>query len=267
MSKQFNIITGLPRSGSTLLCNILNQNPKFHASETSALVRILTAVKAGWENFPENMAVDNMDRKINVLRGIVDSYYQDKDSDELEIIFDKNRAWLNEPELAKLLFGDNFRMIVCVRNLVDIVASFEKLFRSNNSVFDIQDKKNFDMSTTSKRAEVWCSEKGPIGSTVISLQELQLRLRKKHIYIIEFDELVNDPKTVLDELYDELHIEKFEHNFQDVQVATRIEDDRFHGILGLHKINSIVKPPINTSRAVLGEEVFAKWSGGNFWKK
>ena len=35
--KNFNIITGMPRSGSTLLCNILSQNPAFHAGATSPL--------------------------------------------------------------------------------------------------------------------------------------------------------------------------------------------------------------------------------------
>jgi sulfotransferase len=35
MTKQFHFISGLPRSGSTLLSALLLQNPRFHAGMTS----------------------------------------------------------------------------------------------------------------------------------------------------------------------------------------------------------------------------------------
>ena len=40
--KEYYFISGLPRSGSTLLSSILRQNPKFHADISSSLEPILS---------------------------------------------------------------------------------------------------------------------------------------------------------------------------------------------------------------------------------
>lgn len=37
-AKKYYFISGLPRSGSTLLANILAQNPRFHATATSGIL-------------------------------------------------------------------------------------------------------------------------------------------------------------------------------------------------------------------------------------
>lgn len=263
MSKKFNIIAGLPRSGSTLLCNLLNQNEKFHATETSALVRVLTAVKTGWENVTENIASNNINKKENVLKAIVNGYF---DEIEKEVIFDRNRAWNNEPELAKLVFGEDVKIILCVRNLVDILASFEKLFRKNNSIYDTTDKRNFggDFSTVLKRCDTWASVKGPIGSSLEALQELLLR-SSDNTLIIEFDSLLNEPQKTLDKIYNFIGEKYFKHDFNNI-IQTTKEDDRFHGILGLHDIHNKITIPKNDSRIILGNNVFTKYNGGEFWR-
>jgi sulfotransferase len=38
--KKIHFINGMPRSGSTLLCNILAQNPKFHVTPTSYVAEV-----------------------------------------------------------------------------------------------------------------------------------------------------------------------------------------------------------------------------------
>jgi len=39
--KEIYFINGMPRSGSTLLCNILAQNPEFHVTPTSGLSELV----------------------------------------------------------------------------------------------------------------------------------------------------------------------------------------------------------------------------------
>ena len=62
-SKKINVICGLPRSGSTLLCNILNQNPDFHASSTSPLAQTLGALSQFLSTSPEVKSDLYNDRK------------------------------------------------------------------------------------------------------------------------------------------------------------------------------------------------------------
>ena len=263
MSKKYHVIAGLPRSGSTLLCNLLNQNPKFHATETSALPRILTSVKAGWENIPENVASNNINKKEAVLKSIVQGYFEDVDR---EVIFDRNRAWASEPELAKLVFGEETKIILCVRTLVDILASFEKLFRKNNSIFDVTDKKSFgdDFDTVEKRCGVWASNKGPVGSSLEMLQELILRSHD-NLLIVEFDELLSNTQKTLDKIYKFIGEDSYTHDLENIEQTTA-EDDRFHGMLGLHNIQNKINKPVNDSRIILGNSVFKKYSSGEFWR-
>ena len=264
MSKKFHVIAGLPRSGSTLLCNLLNQNPKFHATETSALPRILTSVKAGWENILENVASNNINKKEAVLKSIVQGYFGDIDR---EVIFDRNRAWASEPELAKLVFGGGTKIIVCVRNLVDILASFEKLYRNNNAIFDIIDKKALgeNFITVEQRCDTWASTKGPIGSSLLSLQELMLRSHK-NLKIVEFDTLISDTQGTLDQIYAFIGEDSYEHDLNNIEQTTH-EDDRFHGILGLHNIQNKINIPVSNSRLILGDAIYKKYNGGEFWRK
>lgn len=60
--RKFNFISGLPRSGSTLLSAILRQNPHFHAGMTSPVATlfksVITAVSAGSEHANRLRIVD-----------------------------------------------------------------------------------------------------------------------------------------------------------------------------------------------------------------
>jgi hypothetical protein len=65
---KFHFISGLPRSGSTLLSAILRQNPRFHAGISSSLCPLFTStmnVMAG-----EGHALIGKERRENVLRGL-----------------------------------------------------------------------------------------------------------------------------------------------------------------------------------------------------
>ena len=52
IDKNVHFISGMPRSGSTLLCNILNQNPRFHATGTSGVLDLLLLVRNNWNLIP-----------------------------------------------------------------------------------------------------------------------------------------------------------------------------------------------------------------------
>ena len=47
--KRLYFVAGLPRSGSTLLCNILMQNPAIYASATSGIPEVLRGIRDGWD--------------------------------------------------------------------------------------------------------------------------------------------------------------------------------------------------------------------------
>ena len=72
IEKSFAFISGLPRSGSTLLCNILAQNPEAKVSKaTSGLHDVLFGVRNQWDRLTEHQA-EGVDpaRLKRVLQGI-----------------------------------------------------------------------------------------------------------------------------------------------------------------------------------------------------
>lgn len=122
--KTYYFVAGMPRSGSTLLCNILAQNPRFHVTGTSGIMDIMFGVRNSWDNLIEFKAAPNEAAKVRVLRGILDSYYS---NEERPVVFDKCRGWLSLIEMAEMVLGHNAKILVPVRDIRDVLASFEKL--------------------------------------------------------------------------------------------------------------------------------------------
>ncbi len=91
--KRIYFLAGLPRSGSTLLANILAQHPKMHVTPTSGVVDMLVQVRNGWD---QNDAFRAMERKLseevkgNVLRAMLQAYFSHVDK---PVCIDKNRYW------------------------------------------------------------------------------------------------------------------------------------------------------------------------------
>ena len=82
------MIAGLPRSGSTLLCNILNQNPRFHATSTSGILEIVLAIRNQWDNVVALKASKNKAGKNAVIKGILNNYFSTIDR---PVVFDNSR--------------------------------------------------------------------------------------------------------------------------------------------------------------------------------
>ena len=72
LNKKIFIVAGLPRSGSTLLMNILGQNDAFFVTPTSGILDIIVYIRNSWNNNPALLATDRQSREarqIAVMRG------------------------------------------------------------------------------------------------------------------------------------------------------------------------------------------------------
>src|SRR5665213_1219332 len=82
-------ISGLPRSGSTLLAAILRQNPRFRAGMTSPVAGLFNAMEDATAGKNEaSIFVTNAQRDA-ILRGVFSAFYRDADG----LIFDTSRMW------------------------------------------------------------------------------------------------------------------------------------------------------------------------------
>jgi sulfotransferase len=256
--RKYNIVSGLPRSGSTLLCAILNQNPKFHASETSALPGILAGVRRGWEEIIENVAAPKMTVKINVLRAIAEAYYEHLNPSK-EVVFDKSRAWMSEYHLAEMVFGKEAKYLLCTRDVPEILASFEKIYRKSKGYWLSSDSKNFPKPTNylEGRCDLLMSEDGPVGSALRSMHEL--KRYTNNVAIVDFNQLTFKPEETMNEIYQFLGMDYYSHDFDNVNRVTE-ENDLVHGYPELHKIRSKVSPVLSEAKTILGN-LYSKYNG------
>ena len=125
--QRFHFISGLPRSGSTLLAAILRKNPRFHAGMSSllgGLVGSLLGEMSGRNEF--SVFIDDAQRQ-RVLCGVIENCYAGIPND---VIFDTSRTWCARMALLKTLVP-GAKVIACVRQMPWVLDSVERLIRRN----------------------------------------------------------------------------------------------------------------------------------------
>lgn len=261
--KTFYFIAGMPRAGSTLLANLLAQNPRFHTTGTSGIMDVMFNVRNTWDNLLEFKAAPDEPAKLRVLRGILNNFYANIDK---PVVFDKCRGWLSLIEMAEAVLGYKVKILVPVRDMRDVLASFEKLWRENSKTRQVgQESANyFQFQTVQGRTEVWMQPNQPVGLAYARITDALNRGLGDRMFLVDFDDFTNDPGEMMQNIYAFLDEPFFEHDFNNVEQVTW-EDDSVHGFAGLHNIRKKVAPMGPQWPKVLGP--FAeKYGALNFWK-
>jgi sulfotransferase len=254
-SKQFVLLGGIPRSGSTLLCNILAQNPSIHATASSGCVDLLFGVRNAWDRLIEHKsAVDvegNLRSKLRVMRAMLDAYHG---GTEKPVIVDKSRGWIALLEMAEYVLGHRAKVIVPVRNVADVLSSFERLHRKQSAISQTphEAENYYQFQTVEGRCEFWMRTDQPVGLAVSRVHDAIRRGYRDRLHFVPFDDLTAKPRDTLNKIYSFLKLPLFEHNFDHVEQVTE-EDDSMHGFAGLHTIRSRVEPVESDWRRVIGD--------------
>lgn len=262
--KKVAFIAGLPRSGSTLLCNILNQNPRFAATGTSGILSLLVGIRDSWETNNELLASASKEIKLTTLQGAFDGFHANI---EEPVIFNKSRGWTSYVEMAEAILEAPPKIIAPVRDIPDILASFEKIFRKNAGIDAFPQERAFpgQWKTLAGRLEVLSKSDQPFGFAYNSLKDAFDRGHGDKIHLVEYVDLTHSPKETMQKLYEFLEEDYYEHDFGNVEQVVQ-ENDLFHGIQGLHDIRSEVKPQISDANRILGEQLVKFYSNNHFWR-
>lgn len=247
--RQLHFISGLPRSGSTLLSNILAQNEKFHVTSTSGILNILVMIRNQWDNFEEFKASPDDAAKKRVLKGVLDAYHN-----EDKIIFDKSRGWLAYLEMAEMILGRKAKVLVPVRDLRDVIASFEKIWRENTKLRPLsQEVANLaDWQTLDGRCKIWANSAQPVGIAYNRIKDALQRGFKDRMHFVRFEDLTSKPERTMKKVYAFLEEDYFEHDFENVEQVTQENDLLAYGIPNLHTIRNKVEAMEPQWPAVLG---------------
>lgn len=251
MVKKIFYNSSLPRSGSTLLQNILGQNPEMHTTPTSGLFEMLIGCRSYFSNGIEWKAQNSEEVEKgfkSFLKSGMYGYY-DGITDK-PYVMDKSRGWGMEYDFINA-FDPNPKIICMVRDIRAVYASLEKKYRANPLVeTNIANWGDLVGTTTDKRVSVW-SANPPIGPAIDRLYQVLVQGLHTNILFIKYEDLCIDPEQELKKVYQYLEIPYFQHDFDNVEQVTH-EDDKWYGIFGDHLIRKKIEPLKDDFREVLG---------------
>lgn len=248
--KKIYFIAGLPRSGSTLLANVLAQNPRFHATSTSGVLDVISGIRNQWDSIIEFKANPNDAAKLRVMAGVLENFYADIDK---PVVFDKCRGWLAWIEFLEEALGKKVKILVPVRDIRDVLASFEKLYRQSFLRQNLMDRDLYlQCQTVEGRCDMWMSFNNPLGIAYNRIRGALQRGYADRLHFVHFEKLTANPQEELGRIYTFLGEEQFAHDFNHVTQVTW-EDDAVYGLGKLHDIRPKVESVPSQWRTILGD--------------
>ena len=247
--------SSMPRSGSTLLQNIFNQNPNFYATPTDGVLELLAGARERFTDAPEFKAAIDQDLSLqawrNFCKGGLDAYVNTLTDKQFVVL--KSRGWKGNVSWMTNFLGEKPKIFCMVRNLKGIAASFEKLHRKNpdkTSQWLIQGEVRG--TTVFKRVDMYMKNM-PVNISLDRIQELYELGLDGSVMFIRAEDLTSRPQEIMDELYSIIDIESFTHNFDNVEQTTK-ENDVIHALDNdLHTIRNKVEPITEDYNEILGE--------------
>jgi sulfotransferase len=252
-------ISGLPRSGSTLLAALLRQNPRFEAGMSGPLAGLVGGLMVEMSARNEySVFIDDAKRE-RILRGLFDNYYAECTA---EVIFDTNRDWCAWMSAIVRLFPDA-KVIACVRDVPWVIDSIERLIQRNvlspSSIFNYNPG-----GTVYTRAYGLVSQDGLVGAAYDGLKQACYGPHRERLLLVQYETLTADPVKTMHAIYAFLGEPAFEHDFEHVDYDVTEFDERL-GTPGLHTVHRTVKA--GPRETVLPPDLFSRFIQHAFWRQ
>ncbi|MDX8382480.1 MAG: sulfotransferase, partial [Ghiorsea sp.] len=218
---------------STALCAILAQNPRFTATGTSPLVLLLNAARQArtGNDFKAMQKADVDARMVGALRGIVQGWFE---AESKPVHFDKSRGWLGQLDLLHALY-DAPKVIVPIRDIRGCVASMEKLYRANPTVWtDIVQPVTNVGATIQSRVDAYLSNSA-LSTSIERLFEAWQREQLGGVLLVKAEQLAQKPVQVLTMIHNYLQEADFAYDFNNLE-SCAFENDIVHEPFGEHDV-------------------------------
>ena len=250
MKHKIYFLSGLPRSGSTVISSLLNQHPKIHSSSTSGLIDIMGAICAAWEGSPSTVAQNsNKDEVYRLLRTSIESKYEPISK---EVIVDKNRGWANSiiMETMKHVINCEPKIIATVRHPADCAASFVRVAKPK------------DLDSFLRNSELIKHLKSSYATLKDGFEK-----NPNNFCFIDYDEFLSNPQQEMDKICDFLDIEKYNFDFDNIDTNVVSEkDEEAWGIPDLHKIAPKLEKQHNQNSKDVLSYNYDSFDPPKFWK-
>jgi sulfotransferase len=270
-SQKYYFMGGLPRSGSSLLSAILNQNPNIFSGPSSPVLGFMVGMETIGASNELYKAYPNPEGFSNIQKSIIKNYYSGINK---PIIIDKNREWSTQISGIELYINPQAKIICPVRDIAEILTSFIQLIRNNpyeegNTKINFVDEaliKNNIPITDDNRCLILGSENGILGSTLISIKNALDSGLGDRIHFVEYKDLTSNPQETMNKIYQFLGEPQYQHDFSNLKNLHREDDLNTYGLKTMHEVRKELKYTSSNPSDVLSEEILNECKDKEFWR-
>lgn len=229
-------LSGLPRSGSTLLTNILAQNPVLSVTPTSGLIDLLGAILVTADSNP-TLTDWPKERLLSILKAVIATEYNDGNI----CYIDKSRGWIRPGviETMEEVLGYRPKIIATVRPIPDCVTSLITISNALN-------------------VEEFVKQSPLMDHLKYSYDAIKAGFAKypESIHFVEYDNLVSAPQEEIAKIYKFLELPDFNHDFNNIENIVKEDDEARWGIKDLHTVRPTIQKVSKPAIEVLGPTLF-----------
>jgi sulfotransferase len=233
--RKFNMIGGLPRAGSTLLCQLLNSNPTFHVTPTSGVIDMLRNMRSTFSHNPTFRGQNRLQLLENFrqgLKGFLEGYFFDK-----EVVFDKCRGWSSNITLLDTIRGNNdSKMIWCYRDPVEIVGSIEAQYQKTILLENADESVAAGaFATLDRRIGTYINGDGIVSFPIEILRDALEMGYGPRIMFVKYIDLTTRTQEVLNSIHQFIDEPTYAYDTKNVKQSTW-ENDGMYNYKFMHKI-------------------------------
>jgi hypothetical protein len=218
--------------------NILNENPRIFTTGTCPLPYLIDASRGMASQVSEFIAMDKdvlNKAYLNFLRQGFKGWFESMT--DKPIVFSKSRVW-SEYLYHTTKIDENSKYLICLRDLRDIICSFETLLE-NYPMILIGDKEvPFQHNTFEKRMELYCTDGMANLGRPLNILPHVMELAQKNpnnFFILRFEDFNENPRGALSAIYRWLGEENFEHDLDNIPTPDYYEHDTVYRSMVSHK--------------------------------
>ena len=200
-------LVAMPRSGNTLFASIINQNLDIVATPNSITLEIMKDLfllkqTDVFQNYPDHKSLNN------VLDVVYDTYYKDWPQ---RIIIDRGPVTTTGNfELMKKHYKRPFKVIVLLRDLMDVLASYMQWYTENADSF----VNKFNLNSDEEKLSTIMHKDGAVAKDLEAIKNAYNYPYMCHF--VKYDDLVTNPEQEFRKIYKFLDEPYFNHRFDNL---------------------------------------------------
>lgn len=263
--KTYHFMAGLPRSGSTLLKSILDQNPNLHTNPVSPVMELMYHTEEYFKKSEQYLAYEKPKNAHKIIKSYIENYYYEREED---IIIDHCRSWPNNIERIKTYITPNPKIICPVRDILEILTSFIDMIHRNSDQTSFIDEHLMEKGFTvddDNRCKYLMGDDGIVEQSLWSLSQAFIKNDTKHLLLVEYNDLVNTPEETFKRIYEFLELDYYSHDFMSIENTHREKEDQW-SLKDMHHVRKKLQKTSKNPEEVLSSHILNKYSKLEYWK-